>query len=62
MHIDSPIETLPGAYEQYYALLRDALMTGGSPPVDPANVVTALKVIEAAQRSAQTNAIVELNV
>src|SRR5437588_5270015 len=62
MRIDSPIETLPGAYEQYYALLRDALMTGGPPPVDPANVVTALKVIEAAQRSAQTNAIVELNV
>jgi predicted dehydrogenase len=62
MRIDSPIETLPGAYEQYYALLRDALMTGGPPPVDPANVVTALKVIEAAQRSAQTNVIVELNV
>jgi len=62
MRIDSPIETLPGAYEEYYALLRDALKTGGPPPVDPANVVTALKVIEAAQRSAQTNAIVELNV
>src|SRR6266704_2015430 len=62
MRIDSPIETLPGAYEKYYALLRDALMTGGPSPVDPANVVTALKVIEAAQRSAKTNAIVELNV
>jgi hypothetical protein len=62
VRIDSPIETLPGAYEQYYALLRDALMTGGPPPVNPADVVDTLRVIEAAQRSAQINAIVDMNV
>src|SRR5438874_3293982 len=62
VRIDSPIETLPGAYEQYYVLLRDALMTGGPPPVDPADVVGTLRVIEAARRSAQTNAIVDMNV
>src|SRR5205085_10552461 len=39
VRIDSPIETLPGAYEQYYALLRNALMTGGPPPVDPADEI-----------------------
>src|SRR5207245_5612792 len=39
MRIDSPIETLPGAYEQYYALLRDAFMTCGAPTVGPAIVL-----------------------
>lgn len=60
LHFDGPVETLPGSYETFYALLRDALLHGGEPPVDPAGVVDTLRVIEAAQRSAQNNTIVEL--
>jgi len=58
VHIDGSLETLPGAYERYYALLRDALLTGGPPPVDPAGAVASLRVIEAAQQSASTGTVV----
>jgi predicted dehydrogenase len=51
---------LPGAYERFYELLRDALITGGPPPVNPADSVATLRVIEAAQQSAQESKIVEL--
>ncbi len=57
VHIDGHVETLPGAYEQFYALLRDALLHGGPPPVDPVDAINALRVIEAARRSAATNAV-----
>lgn len=60
LRIDSPIETVPGAYEQFYALLRDALLKGGPLPVDPADAVKTLKVIEAAQQSACNGTVVEL--
>jgi scyllo-inositol 2-dehydrogenase (NADP+) len=58
LYIDSPVETLPGAYERYYALLRDALVAGGSPPVDPADAVASLRIIEAAQQSARNGTVV----
>jgi predicted dehydrogenase len=51
---------LPGAYERFYELLRDALITGGPPPVNPADSVATLRVIEAAQQSVQESKIVEL--
>ncbi len=54
------IETLPGAYEEYYALLRDALLTGGKPPVEVSEVLWTLRVIEAAQESARSGRVVEL--
>jgi scyllo-inositol 2-dehydrogenase (NADP+) len=60
IHIDGPIEMLPGAYEQYYALLRDALNTGGPPPVNPADAVVTLRIIEAAQESTRIGAAVQL--
>jgi scyllo-inositol 2-dehydrogenase (NADP+) len=60
IRLDTTIETLPGAYEQYYELLRDALITGGRPPVDTASVLHTLKVIEAAQQSAQSGMTVTL--
>ena len=59
IHIDGPVEMLPGAYEQYYALLREALVTGGPPPVDPRDAVAVLQVIEAAQQSARDRAVVQ---
>ncbi len=58
--LDSMIETLPGAYEEYYALLRDALLTGGKPPVEVSEVLWTLRVIEAAQESARSGRVVEL--
>ncbi len=56
----SRVETAPGSYETYYALLRDALVTGGPPPVDPADAVRTLRIIEAARESARAHRIVEL--
>jgi scyllo-inositol 2-dehydrogenase (NADP+) len=60
LHIDGSLETPPGAYERFYALLRDALLTGGPPPVDPADAVASLRIIEAAQQSARSRSVVEL--
>jgi predicted dehydrogenase len=52
--VESVVESLPGSYETYYALLRDALLSGDQPPVDPAESLAALRVIEAARESART--------
>lgn len=60
LHFDTPLETLPGSYEQFYTQLRDALIMDGPPPVDPAGVVSALRVIEAAKRSAETETVVTM--
>lgn len=54
VHLDGHVETLPGAYEQFYALLRDALVQGGPPPVAPEDSINALRVIDAARRSAES--------
>lgn len=53
-------QTLPGSYETFYVLLRDALVAGGPVPVDPKDAVAALRVIEAARASARTGAVVAL--
>ncbi|HEY6541624.1 MAG TPA: Gfo/Idh/MocA family oxidoreductase [Ktedonobacteraceae bacterium] len=60
LHVDGLVETLPGAYETFYALLRDALVFGGKAPVDPADAVMMLQVIEAARESAQQHTVVAL--
>ncbi len=49
----------PGAYEQYYASVRDALRGEGPVPVDPRDSVAALRVIDAARRSAATATVIE---
>ena len=59
-HFAGPVETLPGAYETFYTVLRDALVSGGDPPVDPAGAVAVLRVIEAARESAQQHRVAEL--
>ncbi|MBV9709655.1 MAG: oxidoreductase, partial [Ktedonobacteraceae bacterium] len=61
VHIDGKVETLTGSYESYYALLRDALLQHGPPPVDPTDAVITLRIIEAAQQSARNGSIVKLN-
>ena len=54
-----PIE--PGAYERFYAGVRDALREGAPMPVDPRDSVAGLRVIEAARRSARTGAVVDIS-
>lgn len=58
--VDGMVETLPGSYETFYALLRDALISGGPPPVDPADSLAVLRLIEAARESAHTGQVIPL--
>lgn len=50
----------PGAYEQFYTSVRDALRDGAAMPVDPRDSVAALRIIEAARHSAQAAAIIDM--
>ena len=43
-----PVETVPGDYPRFYALLRDALLGDAPLPVDPADAVAVLELLEAA--------------
>jgi scyllo-inositol 2-dehydrogenase (NADP+) len=52
------IETAPGAYEEYYRRLGDAIRGSGPPPVDPSDSVEVLRIIEAAFESARTGSVV----
>ncbi len=49
-----------GAYERFYAGVRDALRDGADMPVDPRDSVDALRVIEAARRSARDGVVVDV--
>lgn len=60
IHIDGAIETEPGAYEQYYAQVRDALTAGSPMPVDPVSVLKVIRIIEAAQISAREKRLILL--
>ncbi|GAC1567252.1 MAG: hypothetical protein NVS3B14_12720 [Ktedonobacteraceae bacterium] len=60
LHFDGVVETRAGAYETFYALLRDALLHGGEPPVNPADAVATLRVIEAARQSARNHTVIEM--
>ncbi len=55
-----PVPPEPGDWPRFYALLRDALLSGGPPPVDPRDAVTVLRVLEAARESARSGAVVAL--
>jgi scyllo-inositol 2-dehydrogenase (NADP+) len=60
IHIDGPVDMLPGAYERFYELLRAALISGGPPPVNPSDALNTLRVIEAAQQSARSSSVTQL--
>jgi scyllo-inositol 2-dehydrogenase (NADP+) len=51
-----PEPTDAGAYQLFYEGVVASLTTGAPPPVDPADAIAALDVIEAAQRSAASGA------
>ncbi len=48
----TPVPTEPGDYGRFYEGVVAALRHGASPPVDPADAVATLEVIDAARRSA----------
>ncbi|HEV2785728.1 MAG TPA: Gfo/Idh/MocA family oxidoreductase [Solirubrobacteraceae bacterium] len=54
-----PIER--GAYERFYAGVRDALRDGSGLPVDPRDSVAALRVIDAARRSARSAQVIDVS-
>ena len=54
------IQTERGAYEHYYQGVRDSMQGGAPPPVDPADSVAGLEVIEAANVSAAEHRVVTL--
>jgi scyllo-inositol 2-dehydrogenase (NADP+) len=56
----SPVATEPGAYQRYYAGVAAALRGEGAMPVDPADSVEGLRIIEAARRSHDLGEIVAL--
>jgi predicted dehydrogenase len=58
--VEGRVETAAGSYDTYYALVRDAIRSGGAPPVTLAEALAALRVIEAARQSAQTRAVIPL--
>ena len=49
----TPIPTARGAYRRFYELFRDAVRGDGPPPIDPADSVEGLRVLQAAERSAE---------
>jgi predicted dehydrogenase len=49
-----------GRYEDFYAGVAAWLRDGAPPPVDPGDALAALRVIEAARRSAASASVVEL--
>ena len=47
-----------GAYEKFYAGVAEWLLAGGRPPVDPADSLRVMRVIEAARKSAEFSTVV----
>jgi scyllo-inositol 2-dehydrogenase (NADP+) len=56
----APVRTEAGGYQGFYAGIARALRHGAPPPVDPADSVAVLEIIEAARRSAHERRLVEL--
>ncbi len=55
-----PVPGERGDWGQFYARLAQALRDGGPPPVDPDDAVAALRVLEYARRSAETQTTVSV--
>jgi scyllo-inositol 2-dehydrogenase (NADP+) len=55
-----PVPTVPGAYPRFYESVVAAIGDGAPPPVDPADAVVGLEIIEAARRSAAERRVVTL--
>lgn len=55
-----PVPPEPGNWPRFYELLRDAIGTGGPPPVDPRDAVAALRILEAAHHSSDRGQVIAL--
>lgn len=55
------IPTEPGDWPAYYAGIAASLRDGAPSPVDPADAVEGLRIIEAARRSAAEHRVIELD-
>lgn len=57
--VERRLPTATGAYQRFYELLRDAIARGGPAPVEPAESIAVLRVLEAALVSARERRAVE---
>jgi predicted dehydrogenase len=55
-----PVPSERGDWPRFYALLRESLVAGGPPPVDPRDAVTSLAILELARRSAAEGAVIRV--
>ncbi|HEX3762068.1 MAG TPA: Gfo/Idh/MocA family oxidoreductase [Kofleriaceae bacterium] len=55
-----PVATVPGAYPWFYKALAAAVRGDGPLPVDPADTVNTLDILEAARASAEHGRVVQL--
>lgn len=60
--VDGAVESLPGSYQDFYAGVRDAIREGKPAPVDPADSLRVIEVIEAARTSAERGEVVRFTV
>jgi predicted dehydrogenase len=51
-------KSLPGSYETFYQMVRDAIRAGGPLPVDPHDALKTIRVIEAARASATGSQVI----
>jgi predicted dehydrogenase len=58
---DRLIEPERGRWDSFYAQVRDAIATGAPPPVDPADGLRVIELIEAARLSAAERSVVRLS-
>ena len=56
-----PVSSERGAWQTYYERVRDALRGNGPPPVDPADGVRAVKLVEVAHTAARRGQAVQLS-
>ncbi|SCG36589.1 Gfo/Idh/MocA family protein [Micromonospora coxensis] len=56
-----PVPTKPGRYQDFYAQLATALRGGGPLPVDPADAVATVELIELAHRSAAEGVVLPVS-
>jgi predicted dehydrogenase len=54
------VPSVTGCYEQFYLKVADAMRTGAPPPVDPADGLRVIKVIEAAKISSDTKSVCKI--
>lgn len=55
-----PVPRAPGGWVDFYIGVREAMTETSTPPVDPAEAVATLEVIDAARRSARERVVVPL--